>query len=263
MKGVFGKLEFSVEREVLIRAPRAVVFRYFTDPARFAAWWGAGSTIEGRVGGALQIAFPGGQDVALGEVLELRPPERIVFSYGYAGAEKPIAPGASRVTITLAEHPSGTLLHLRHEVADAATRDHHVQGWRYHLAVFSNVAANEAQAGAGAAVAGWFRAWNEADAAARAQAFAALVTEDVVFQDAYSATRGRDDLVAHVAGAKLHMPGIALEPTGAARHCQGTVLADWIARLPGGQPMARGTSVFELDPAGRFTRIVGLWEKPA
>jgi uncharacterized protein YndB with AHSA1/START domain len=263
MKGVFGKLEFCVEREVLIRAPRALVFRYFTDPTRFAAWWGPGSSIEGRAGGALRIVFPGGAEQAVGEVLELRPPERIVFSYGYAGEGKPIAPGASRVTVTLAEHASGTLLHLRHEVADPATRDHHVQGWRYQLSVFSNVAANEAQAGAGAAVEGWFQAWNEADAGARAAAFAALVTEDVVFQDAYSSTRGRDDLVAHVAGAKLHMPGIALEPAGAARHCQGTVLADWIARLPGGQPLAHGTSVFELDPAGRFTRVVGLWQPRA
>ena len=198
----------------------------------------------------------------MGEVLELRPPERVVFSYGYPGAG-PIAPGASRVTVTLAEDTCGTRLHLRHEVADRPTRDHHVQGWRYHLAVFSNVAANEAQAGAGTAVASWFRAWNEPDDAARAAAFAALVSEDVAFQDAYSATRGRDDLVAHVAGAKLHMPGIALEPAGAARHCQGTVLADWIARLPGGQPMARGTSVFELDPQGRFTRVVGFWDQPA
>lgn len=259
MKGVFGKLEFSVEREVLIRAPRAVVFRYFTDSARFAAWWGAGSTIAGHAGGALRIAFPGG-GVAVGQVLEIRAPERIVFSYGYEGENKPIAPGGSRVTITLAEHPAGTRLLLRHEVADGPTRDHHVQGWRYHLAVFSNVAADEAQAGAGSAVAGWFQAWNEADAAARARVFAAQLTEDFVFQDAHSSTRGREDFLAHVAGALRHMPKLAFEQTGAIRHCQGTVLADWVARLPGGEPMARGTNVFELDPTGRFTRVVGLWE---
>ena len=262
MKGILGKLEFSVEREVVIRAPRAVVFRFFTDPARFASWWGAGSTIEGRVGGALRVVFPGGGGVASGEVLELVAPERIVFTYGYEGVGKPIAPGGSRVTVTLAEHPQGTRLRLVHEVADAPTRDQHVQGWRYHLAVFSNVAANEAQVGAGAAVLRWFSAWNEPDAAQRATLFAELTHEDIAFQDAHSSTRGRDDLVAHVASAKVHMAGLTFEPCSDVRHCQGTALADWIVKLPDGKTMAKGTNVFELAPDGRFARVVGLWGKP-
>lgn len=262
MKGILGKLEFSLERELVIRAPRAVVFRFFTDPARFASWWGPGSTIEGRVGGALRVAFPGGGGFASGEVLELVAPERIVFTYGYEGAGKPIAPGASRVTVTLAEHPQGTKLHLRHEVADAPTRDQHVQGWRYHLSVFANVTANEALVGAGAAVQRWFMAWNEPEAQKRAAALGALVCDDVVFQDAYSALRGRDDLVAHVAAAKLHMPGLVMEPCSDVRHCQGTALIDWLVKLPDGKTTAKGTNVFELAPDGRFARIVGLWGKP-
>ncbi|MEQ1892054.1 MAG: SRPBCC domain-containing protein [Planctomycetota bacterium] len=262
MKGILGKLEFSLEREVVIRAPRAVVFRFFTDPARFASWWGAGSTIEGRVGGALRIAFAGGGGVATGEVLELVAPERIVFTYGYEGAGKPIAPGGSRVTITLAEHPQGTRLRLVHEIADKPTRDEHVQGWRYHMAVFSNVATNEALVGAGAAVLRWFSAWNEADGAKRASALGALVRDDIVFQDAYSSTSGRDDLVAHVAAAKVHMPGLVVEPCSDVRHCQGTALVDWLVKMPDGKTMAKGTNIFELAPDGRFMRVVGLWGKP-
>jgi len=261
-KGIPGKLEFALEREVVIRAPRATVFRFFTDPARFASWWGAGSTIEGRVGGALRVAFPGGGGFASGEVLELVAPERIVFTYGYEGAGKPIAPGGSRVTVTLAEHAQGTKLHLRHEVADAPTRDQHVQGWRYHLSVFANVATNEAQVGAGAAVLRWFSAWNEADGAQRATRLGALVRDDVVFQDAYSATSGLEDLVAHVAAAKVHMPGLVMEPCSDVRHCQGTALADWLVKSPDGKTIAKGTSVFELAADGRFTRVVGLWGKP-
>ena len=36
MKTILGKLEFSIARELVIRAPRATVFRYFTDPERWA-----------------------------------------------------------------------------------------------------------------------------------------------------------------------------------------------------------------------------------
>src|SRR6185503_3314086 len=200
MKSILGKLEFTIARELVIRAPRATVFRYFTDSERWAKWWGAGSTIEGKVGGAVKIVYPGAT-VASGEVLEIQPPERIVFSYGYEGAGKPIAPGGSRVTIRLAEHAQGTKLTFLHEVADGPTRDQHVQGWRYQLAVFANVVASEAHAGAAALADRWFAAWNEADAGARSKAFAALVAQDVLFADAYSCTRGLDDLDAHVSGA--------------------------------------------------------------
>lgn len=261
-KGILGKLEFALEREVVIRAPRATVFRFFTDPARFAAWWGAGSTIEGRVGGALRIQFPGGGGSVSGTVLELVAPERIVFTYGYEGAGKPIAPGGSRVTVSLSEHPLGTRLHLLHEVADATTRDQHVQGWRYHLSMFANVAANEALVGAGAAVQRWFTAWNEPDAARRSAALGTLVHEQIDFHDAYSSIRGRDELVAHIAAARLHMPGLVMEPCSDVRHCQGTALADWLVKSADGKTVARGTNVFELAPDGRFTRIVGLWGKP-
>jgi len=258
MKTILGRLEFALEREIVIRAPRALVFRYFTDSGRWARWWGAGSTIDGKVGGALRIVYPGGT-TASGEVLELRPPERIVFSYGYEGAGKPIAPGGSRVTIQLADHPQGTRLSFLHELADAATRDDHVQGWRYQLAVFANVVTNEAHAGAAKLADAWFTAWNEPEAGARSKAFAALVAKDVLFQDAHSCTRGLDDLDAHVSGAKIHMPGITLERTGEPRHCQGTALVDWVAKKPDGKPLARGTNVFELTHDGRIARVVGLW----
>lgn len=255
---LLGKLEFTVDRELVIRAPRAIVFRYFTDSERWARWWGAGSSIEGKVGGALKIVYPGGT-TASGQVLEIRPTERIVFSYGYDGEGTPIAAGGSRVTITLADDPQGTRLSFLHELADAATRDHHVQGWRYQMAVFANVVANEVHADATALAERWFTAWNEADAGKRRAAFEALVAPDVLFQDAYSSTQGFEDLDAHVAGAKVHMAGITLHRTGDARHCQGTAVVDWVARKGDGSTLSKGTNVFELTPDGRIARVVGIW----
>lgn len=255
---VLGKLEFTVHRELVIRAPRELVFRHFTDSERWARWWGKGSTIDGRVGGAMAIVYPDGSR-ASGTVLELDPPRRVVFSYGYEGAGKPIAPGASRVTVTLAEHPDGTQLEFLHEVADAPTRDLHVQGWRYHLAVFANVVGRELHGDGSGPIGRWFAAWNEPDDAVRARAFAGLVTDEVAFQDAHGCTRGRDDLVAHVAGARRHMAGLAFDLAGTPRQCQGTAAVDWIARKPDGSVLAKGTNVFELAADGRIARVVGLW----
>jgi uncharacterized protein YndB with AHSA1/START domain len=243
-------LPFSLDRDLVIRAPRALVFRYFTDSARWAAWWGQGSTIEARVGGVVRIVYPNGV-TASGEVLALEPDERFAFRFGYdSGA--PIPPGGSCVTITLRDHPDGTHLALRHDVADAAARDAHVPGWRYQLAVFANVVADEAHASAAERVDRWFAAWNAEGS------FDGLVAPDVAFRDGFACVRGAAELAAHVAAARAHMPGMAIRRHGAVRHCQGTVLADWMVAGAGGEPVSRGTNVFELTADGRIASAVGL-----
>jgi uncharacterized protein YndB with AHSA1/START domain len=247
----------ALERTVLIRARRQTVFRYFTDSERFAAWWGAGSTIEARPGGAVRIRYPNAI-LASGEVVEVVPDERIVFTYGYESGQ-PVPPGGSRVVITLQEKKDGTLLHLRHELPDAAARDAHVQGWRYQLAVFANVVAREQHAGVTAAVDALFAAWSEKDEGRRRAALARVATDDVAFSDAYSCTSGLDDLVAHLGAAQMHMPGVVLERAGDVRQCQGTAVVDWVAKGPDGAARGRGTNVLELAPDGRLARVVGLW----
>src|SRR5438445_367014 len=134
-------LTHSLERTVLISAGRETVFRFFTDNTRWAAWWGAGSTIDPQPGGAVKIKFPDATDVA-GEVVEVVRPERIVFTYGFVSGT-PIPAGASLVTIRLEAEGDATRLRLTHAFADAAARDHHVQGWRYQLSLFGNLVANE------------------------------------------------------------------------------------------------------------------------
>src|ERR1700757_4327476 len=101
MKGqeVMDPLTYRLERSVAIQATPETVFGFFTDRARWARWGGAGPTTDANPGGKLFIRHPGGVET-VGEVIEVRPPERIVFTYGYASG-KPIPPGGSRVTIRL------------------------------------------------------------------------------------------------------------------------------------------------------------------
>jgi uncharacterized protein YndB with AHSA1/START domain len=162
-------LAFKLERSVLIRARRATVFRYFIDSERFAKWSGRGSRIEPRPGGELHICYPGGV-IASGKVIAISDGEQIIFSYGYEDPSKPIAPGASRVTITLRDAPEGTLVELRHEVADQKTRDEHDPGWRFQLALLANAACSEQHAAAAERIGAWFAAWGAADPASGARA---------------------------------------------------------------------------------------------
>jgi uncharacterized protein YndB with AHSA1/START domain len=250
-------LDHSLERTVRIAARPATVFRFFTDPARFAVWWGAGSHIDARPGGPVHIRYPNGV-VASGEVVEVVPDRRIVFTYGYEDAGKPIPPGGSRVTVTLEETARGTLLLLRHELATEGVRDAHVPGWRYQLAIFANVAAAEEHADTDARVDVFFTAWAEPDAVRRREALAEVVTDDVTFRDAFACTAGLDDLVAHTGAVQMHMPGVVLQRAGSARHCQGTAVVEWEMRSADGTARGRGTNVFELAPDGRIRGAVGV-----
>jgi uncharacterized protein YndB with AHSA1/START domain len=158
-----------LERSVLIKAAPSIVFRFFTDSARWARWWGAGSSIEPRAGGRVLICYPNGAR-ASGEVLAIEAPERIIFSFGYESGN-PIAPGCSRVTIRLEPQDLGTRLHLLHSFDEAAVRDQHAQGWRFQLSLFANAVAEEVFADAAVVVDSWFAAWTITVDAARRAAF--------------------------------------------------------------------------------------------
>lgn len=253
--------EHALERTVVIHARPDTVFRYFTDSERFARWWGAGSTIEARPGGPVEIHMPGGVRV-LGEVREVVPGERIVFTYGYASGS-PIPAGASEVTVELTAVPQGTRLTLTHRFDDPGTRDLHVGGWRYQLAVFANVAAADQHANLAQVLDDYFAAWAEPEAARRAELLGRSVADDVEFRDAFGCTSGRADLAAHVAAVQVHMPGLSLARVGAPRHCQGMALVDWDARGADGVVRDQGVNVVQLAPDGRLVRVVGFRQAPA
>lgn len=252
-----SSLPFQVERSVVIRATPETVFRFFTESECWARWWGPGSTIDPRPGGRVFIRYPGGNE-ATGEVLEIDPPERIAFTYGYASGQL-IPPGGSRVTIQLESVPDGTRVHLTHDVADAAVRDEHVQGWRYQMAVFSVVVADVVNSGASAAIDTWFQAWSEPDAGTSERLLAQVAVPTVAFRDAFSNLAGIADVLPHLAASRRFMPGISLKRIGDVRHCQGTALADWVAIAADGAERSRGTNVFVFGPTGRIESVTGLW----
>ena len=251
---------FSLEHTVEIRARRATVFRYFTDPARFARWWGAGSSIDPVVGGAISIRYPDGT-TASGKVIELAPDERIAFTYGYDKPDAAIPPGGSLVTLELSELDTGTRVHLQHDVTDAKTRDEHVQGWRYMLALFANAAGADALAHAGDAIAVWFSAWNESNATRRRGLLAPIVSPEVDFRDATGCAAGLDQLLGHIAACQLFMPGLRLEPRGKVRAAHGSAVIDWAAMKEGAVALT-GTNIVRFAPDGMITEVIGLAGEP-
>jgi uncharacterized protein YndB with AHSA1/START domain len=250
-------LPYRLDRTVIIRARPATVFAFFSNSDDWASWWGAGSSIDARPGGRVMIRHPNGIEVG-GEVVEIQPPDRIVFTYGYVSGA-PMRVGASLVTVRLSPHPVGTLVRLTHEFADDQVREQHVQGWRFQLSLFANAVADRHHAAAATTVDRWFAAWSDADAATRERTIEAIVAADVRLQDRFSSVAGVDDLKMHLAAVHRFMPGVRIERHGDVRHCQGQVLTDWAALTADGKEQSRGSNVFGLDADGRITEVTGFW----
>lgn len=252
-------LPHLLEREVHIRATPETVFRYFTDSERWARWWGAGSTVAAEPGGRVYIRHPNGVESG-GEVVELDPPRRFVFTYGFASGS-PVPEGSSLVTIRLEPDEAGTWLYLEHAFAEGAerARDEHVQGWRFQLSLFANAVSDEVNADAADAADRWFRAWSEPEEAGRSKLLGEICAPAVRMQDRFSSVEGLDELRAHVTAAHRFMPGMRLVRSGDVRHCQGMLLADWKAEGPGGEARGSGTNVFVRGPSGEIESVTGFW----
>jgi uncharacterized protein YndB with AHSA1/START domain len=132
-----------VEVTLVIAARPGTIFRYFTDPARFARWMGEASVLDPEPGGRLRVRYPTGQ-VAGGRVVAVEPDRRIVFTWGHEGDGQAVPAGSSTVEITLEPVADGTEVRLRH----------------------SGLPAGEPPL---AHVADWLAAWNEPDPARRAE----------------------------------------------------------------------------------------------
>src|ERR1043165_1755397 len=100
-----------LRHQVRVAAPPEVVFGYFTDPARMVEWMGIAALLDPRPGGSFRIEA-NGRDVVLGEYVEVDPPHRVVFTWGFEGAERAVKPGSTRVEVTLERDGEGTLLTL-------------------------------------------------------------------------------------------------------------------------------------------------------
>ena len=126
--------------EVRIAAPPEVVFVYFTDPARMVHWMGVAALLDPRPGGTFRVE-PNGRDVVIGEYLEVDPPHRVVFTWGFEGAHPFVEPGSTRVEVTLEPDGNGTLLTLLHHGLAEGACEAHAEGWVHYLARLAPVAA--------------------------------------------------------------------------------------------------------------------------
>jgi uncharacterized protein YndB with AHSA1/START domain len=122
----------AVEVEVRIAASPETVFDFFVDPDRMIQWMGRSAELDARPGGVFRCDI-NGRNIASGRYVELDPPRRVVFTWGWEADDAATAPGSSTVEILLEPEGDETHLRLIHSdlpSADAAERHRH--GWEHY-----------------------------------------------------------------------------------------------------------------------------------
>ncbi len=127
-----------------INAPRELVFRAWTEPARLAQWFGPAEVevrelkADVRVGGAFRchMVSPKGDHVALGKYTEIIPNARVRFTWQWESYAMP----DSVVTIDLEDLGRTTRLTLVHEgLPDQEDAEQHTHGWSSTLDKFARL----------------------------------------------------------------------------------------------------------------------------
>jgi uncharacterized protein YndB with AHSA1/START domain len=125
-----------VERTISIDAPPETVWEFFVDPAKLNRWMGFGADLDPTPGGVFRCdVIPG--HTARGEFVELDPPHRLVFTWGWesgGGDDSAVKPGSSTIEVELTPEGDGTSLHFVHRDlpgVEAATS--HSHGWDHYL----------------------------------------------------------------------------------------------------------------------------------
>ena len=121
-----------VELEVRIAARPETVFSFLSDAAGMARWFGSKVDLDPRPGGQIRVDI-NGRDITRGEIVEIVPDQRLVFTFGWEGKDHPVPPGSSTVEISLVEDGDGTIVRLRHSGLPADQAGGHKEGWEHFL----------------------------------------------------------------------------------------------------------------------------------
>ena len=122
----------TLERTISIAASPETVWEFFVDPEKLTRWKGMKADLDPTPGGIdCCEVIPG--HTARGEFVELDPPHRLVFTWGWEN-ESAVPPGTSTIEVELTPEGDGTRLHFVHrDLPGAESVESHAHGWDHYL----------------------------------------------------------------------------------------------------------------------------------
>ena len=132
----------TVAVDIWIDALPDRVFAYFTDPEKYQQWMDTDATIDPVPGGELLFNHTTGKS-ARGTFLELFPPDRLSFTWGWDGSEN-VPPGSTRVDVRFVAEARGTRVYLIHSgIGGSDLQQRHRDGWVRYLGRLGQIAGSK------------------------------------------------------------------------------------------------------------------------
>ena len=127
----------AVTREVTIAASPETVWEFLVDPQKVMLWMGESVEYDVRPGGEYRIGVVPG-NIARGEFVEIDPPRRLVYTFGWESvrrADSPsIPPGTSTVEFDLEPEGDSTRVRFVHrDLPSAESAESHSEGWDHYI----------------------------------------------------------------------------------------------------------------------------------
>jgi uncharacterized protein YndB with AHSA1/START domain len=129
----------ELRKEIWIDAPPEAVYPFLVEPKLAVAWMGDSSWNDPRPGGLFRLDIHG--HIASGEFVELDPPRRVVYTWGWEGDGQIHGPGSTTVEWQLEPEGGGTRVYLRHLGLTDEGAAAHGEGWDQFLPELARAAA--------------------------------------------------------------------------------------------------------------------------
>lgn len=111
-----------------IAAPVDIVWSLLTSADGLNQWMSVEGEVDLRIGGRIRWRHENGHAVS-GEIREIVPMRRLVFTYGWEDGWLPVLPGSSTVTIELEARGGLTDVRVRHAGLTDEMAERHQEGW--------------------------------------------------------------------------------------------------------------------------------------
>lgn len=124
-----------------LAAPVDDVWQLVSTAAGLERWLATSAAIDLRPGGSIRWSHDDGAVVA-GEVRDVEPPTRLVFTYGWETGRFDVAPGSTLVSITLRPiDDTSTQIEIEHDGLVDEYVDAHTIGWTHFVERLADAAA--------------------------------------------------------------------------------------------------------------------------
>ena len=127
------KIEEDVQLEITVEASPDTIFPFLVDPVLASRWMGTEPEFDARPGGIYRNKL-NAMAISRGEFVEVDPPRRVVFTFGWEGEGQHVPAGSTQVAIDLFPEGTSTRVRLTHSgLPSEGTKPDHAGGWLQYM----------------------------------------------------------------------------------------------------------------------------------